>query len=80
LYKDKSNRRKVWITYKSPVSIKQEKLKRRVPNGKVCFIITSHYHIWFKKYMKLVVTLVVAIHLATKIEILYLKIHNTEHC
>jgi len=60
-YKDTSDREKFRITYESPVFIKQEKLKGRVPNGKVCFIITSQYQIWFKIYMELVVTLVVTI-------------------
>src|SRR5215510_7114670 len=79
LHKVTSDGEKGRITYKSPVSIKQQKLNWQVKSGKVCFIITSQNEIWFKIYMELAVTLVVTIYLATNIEILDLKKRNTEH-
>jgi hypothetical protein len=60
-YKDTSDREIVRITYQSPVSIKQEKLKGRIPNGIVCFVLISQNQIWFNIYTAVVVTLVVTI-------------------
>jgi hypothetical protein len=67
------DREKVRTICKSPVSVKKDKLKGRAPKGKLCFIITFQYQIWFKIYMALVFPLLVTIYLATKIKILDLK-------